>query len=200
MHWTLNDIANNPDSVTSFDSFGSTNVCFRPLLPDDSIELAKFFNSLGPETRLWSTRDGYDLHAAQQLCNDINRYDKLRLVALIDNELIVALFELSLTIMDEEYLRFAAQYKIVLNDKTDARFGPCISDEYQNRQLGRFLFEKTKAIASKMGIERLILWGGVFTENHRAIKFYKSVGFHLFSQSFRNHEQLECFDGIHYLS
>ncbi|CAF3344316.1 unnamed protein product [Rotaria sp. Silwood1] len=169
---------------------------FRPLLRSDELKLAEFLENLSPETRKFSIRDSYDLNEARELCFAINRYDKLRLVALINNETIIALFEFSLSILEKEYERFAEKYNIVLNEITDARFGPCISDQYQNRHLGCWLFEKTKKIARQMGKERLILWGGVFSHNQRAIRFYEKVGFKIFKDVYLNETQCESLDGI----
>ncbi|CAM4816918.1 unnamed protein product [Rotaria magnacalcarata] len=92
--------------------------------------LVTFCAALPTNTKI-STRNGYDLNEARDLCFAINRYDKLRLVAWINNETIIALFEFSLSSVDNEYKRFAEKYGIILNEVTDMRFGPCISDQYQ---------------------------------------------------------------------
>ena len=197
MPLTLDSIAHNPQSITSFDYFEDLLVCFRPLLPNDDHRLAAFFEQLGSETRQWSTRDSYDLREARQLCSDINRYDKLRLVALVNDESIIALVELSLAIVDTDYKRFLERYQIELSEKTDARFGPCIADDYQNRHFGSWLFERTIIVARQMGKERLILWGGVFVQNARAVRFYERVGFKIFRESYENEQQAECLDGIY---
>ena len=194
MALTLDDIARNPESISSSDYCQDLFICFRPLLPDDDERLAEFLENLSEQTREFSTRDSYDLDEARRLCFAINRYDKLRLIALINNERIIALFEFSLAIVEDDYQRFRENYQIELDEQTDARFGPCISDQYQNRQLGCWLFEKTKIIAQKMGKKRLILWGGVKRNNKRAIRFYEKIGFQIFTN-----DHSENFDGIYRL-
>ncbi|CAF5116164.1 unnamed protein product, partial [Rotaria magnacalcarata] len=128
---TLNDIDKNQDLISTTDYFEGILIDFRSLLLTDEKKLAQFLENLGPQTRKFSTRNGYDLNEARDLCFAINRYDKLRLVALINNETIIALFEFSLSSVDNEYKRFAEKYGIILNEVTDMRFGPCISDQYQ---------------------------------------------------------------------
>jgi len=196
---SLDDIDRNPVLISSSDYFDDMFICFRPLLPNDDIKLADFLENLSLQTRAFSTRDSYNIKEARQLCFAINRYDKLRLIALINNERIIALFEFSLSIVESDYKRFEEKYNIKLNEKTDARFGPCISDQYQNRRLGCYLFEKTKIIARKMGKERLILWGGVYIHNKRAIRFYEKIGFKIFKNSFITDNGCECLDGIYNL-
>ncbi|CAM4865343.1 unnamed protein product [Rotaria socialis] len=196
---TLDDIDKNPELISTTDYFEGMLINFRPLLLTDEKKLAHFLENLGSQTRKFSTRNGYDLNEARDLCFAINRYDKLRLVALINNETIIALFEFSLSIVENEYKRFAEKYGIILNEVTYMRFGPCISGQYQNRHFGCWLFEKVKSMCMLMGKERLILWGGVFTHNKRAIRFYEKVGFRIFQDSYMNDGQYECLDGIYYL-
>ena len=188
---TLDAIDRHPELISSCDYFQDLRICFRPLLRTDDERLAKFLENLSEQTRQFSTRESYDLDEAQRLCSAINRYDKLRLIALINNDVIIALFEFSFSIVEDDHRRFEDKYHIRLNELTDARFGPCISDQYQNRRLGCWLFEKTKMIARQMGKERLILWGGVRRDNQRAIRFYEKIGFRIFSE-----DESENRDGI----
>ncbi|CAF2978180.1 unnamed protein product [Rotaria socialis] len=155
---TSDDIDKNPELISTTDYFEGMLINFRPLLLTDEKKLAHFLENLGSQTRKFSTRNGYDLNEARDLCFAINRYDKLRLVALINHETIIALFEFSLSIVENEYKRFSEKYGIILNEVTDMRFGPCISDQYQNRHFGCCLFEKVKPMCKLMGKERLILW------------------------------------------
>jgi RimJ/RimL family protein N-acetyltransferase len=50
-------------------------------------------------------------------------------------------------------------------------------------------------IARRFGKRRMILWGGVLADNHRAIRYYEKNGFRLLGR-FHNEEGLECRDGI----
>jgi GNAT superfamily N-acetyltransferase len=197
MTLTLDDIDRNPERISYFDYFEEMSICFRPLLRTDEIKLAEFLENLSLQTREFSNRDSYDLNEAREICFAINRYDKLRLVALINNETIIALFEFSLSLTEDDCKRFSEEYNIILNEITDARFGPCVSDQYQNRHLGQWLFEKIKLIARQMGKERLILWGGVFRHNKRAIRFYEKIGFQIFTNVLKNKDNGDdCLDGI----
>ncbi|CAF2069677.1 unnamed protein product [Rotaria magnacalcarata] len=110
---TLDDIDKYPELISTTDYFEGILINFRPLLLTDEKKLAQFLENLGSQTRKFSTRNGYDLNEARDLCFAINRYDKLRLVALINNETIIALFEFSLSIVDNEYKRFAEKYGII---------------------------------------------------------------------------------------
>ncbi len=102
------------------------------------------------------------------------------------------LFNLTLSIRDEECERFYINHKIELNPENTARLNPCITDDYQNKYLGSYLMKKTIDIARKMGKRQVILSGGVLIENTRAVRFFEKNNFTLFSTTFFSHDGYEC--------
>jgi len=189
---TLADVAARPgdfDRATTLPS-GET-FTFRPLLPDDTKQLAEFLTRLAPQTRAFSTFPGYDLETAQEMCAAIARYDKLRLVATTA-ERIVALFELSFDLTADDIARYHS-YHIPLDEATDCRFGPTVADAYQNRGLGSLLLPHVFDLARRFGQCRMILWGGVMAHNHRAIHYYQKHGFQIAGQ-FYNDANILCYD------
>ena len=83
MALAIDDIEKNPEWISSTDYFEEISIDFRPLLSTDEIKLAQFLENLGPQTRKFSTRYGYDLNEARDLCFAVDRYDKVRLVTVI---------------------------------------------------------------------------------------------------------------------
>ena len=148
---------------------------FRSLKTADLEALAAFYGGLSQRTREFWHRQANARTLAAEHCDAIDRFDKLRLVA-VDGMMIVAVFELSFSIPDGDHERFAA-YGLSLDEGTDARFGPCVRDDEQGSGLARRLLAETSRIASREGRSRLILWGGVQHENHRARQFYKRERF-----------------------
>lgn len=168
-------------------------VIFRPLMADDVDRLAGFLARLSSETRRFSTYDGYDKAVARDFCDAIARYDKFRMVAVV-NEWVVALFEFAFWISDSDKDRFHS-YGIDLNDTTDVKFGPCIADDDQNHGLGTQLMQRMASIARLFGKYRIILWGGVLSDNTRAIRYYEKNGFQMLG-AFTNASGLASLDGI----
>ena len=167
----------------------------RPLKPTDTQALARFLERLTPETRRLSTFEGYDLTAAQGLCQSINRYDKLRFVIEPQSsKRIVGLLEFSFDIPETDYKRFG-ETGTQLDAETDCRFGPTLADDYQDRGLGSRVFPHIVEIARKFGKKRIILWGGVLKDNERAIHYYKKQGFAL-AGVFRDQKGREALDMI----
>jgi GNAT superfamily N-acetyltransferase len=193
---TLARVAAEPELVTTVVELpGGESALFRPLMPEDDVRLAQFLKDLSPLTRRFSTFSGYDLTAAREMCEAINRYDKLRLVVQGPAEpsgRLIALFEFSFAITTADQQRFRA-YGINLDARTDCRFGPTIADEYQNQGLGNLLFPHIVDIARRFGQTRVILWGGVFARNGRAIRYYEKNGFRRLGV-FNDADGVECYD------
>ncbi|WP_206341466.1 GNAT family N-acetyltransferase [Streptomyces ureilyticus] len=154
-----------------------TEVVFRPLAHTDTDRLAGFLKGLSPESRRLSTFDGYDLAAAQELCDAIARYDKLRLVLEeVPSGRIVGLLELSLALTPADIARYL-EAGIRLTETTDCRFGPTLADDYQGKGVGTLAFPLIANVARRLGRTRIILWGGVLADNARAIRYYEKNGF-----------------------
>ncbi len=178
MFLNISDVAKNPSLLTykvSLPDIGTA--AFRPLQSQDVKALARFFKDLSTKTREHYILESYDKKMAQELCTAINRYDKLRIVIVNDvSKKIIAFFEFSFDIPKTDKQRFL-KYNIKLNSSTDCRMGPCIADEYQNQGIGSITFPYLIDIAKKFNKKRMILWGGVFTENKLAVNFYEKNGF-----------------------
>ncbi|CAL9336347.1 hypothetical protein SUDANB15_00169 [Streptomyces sp. enrichment culture] len=174
---TLTAVAEDPLVLTRHLSLDDgSEVVFRPLTSADAAHLAAFFEGLSAESRRLSTFDGYDLGAARELCDAIARYDKLRLVLEeVPSGRVVGLLELSLDLHPSDIARYR-RAGIQLT-ATDCRFGPTLADDYQGRGVGTQVFPLVADVARRFGKKRIILWGGVLTDNPRAIRYYEKQAF-----------------------
>lgn len=173
---TLAAVAAKPQVLTStVTTPGGKKLHIRPLEPRDAGKMADFLQYLSPETRRVSPFPSYDIFTAQNMCEAIGQYDKLRLI--VENSAsIVGLLEFSFAIMKTDIARYA-EYNIQLDEETDCRFGPTLADAYQGKGFGTLVFPFVKETARKFGKKRIILWGGVLVDNPRAIRFYEKNGF-----------------------
>jgi len=196
MTLNLSDVEENP-ALLSFRIRleNSGDFVLRPLEPNDSEILADFLGGLSAQTREFYTLDGYDFATAKEFCDGINRFDKLRFVLVKESSgECVGLFEYSLDIPEGDKERFLG-YGITLETESDCGFGPCLSELFQNRGLGSALFPILGGIARRLGRRRIILWGGVYACNKRAIKFYENNGFEKLG-SFIDQDKKETLDMI----
>jgi GNAT superfamily N-acetyltransferase len=154
-------------------------VLYRPLVAEDVDDLAAFLEALSPATRQWWHRESYDRATAEELCTAIAQYDKLRMVAVDPRrpeDGLLALFEYSFDIPMGDQFRFGL-YGLTLDPARDCRFGPCVRDDHQGRGLGSVLMPATFDIGRRFGKQRVLLWGGVYADNHPAVAFYLKHGF-----------------------
>lgn len=178
---TFESIVANPEQGTSvIELKDKTKVLFRPLLPSDVNALAIFLENLSVQTRERSSFESYDFNCATELCDAINKYDKLRFVCEADSgsdiSRIVGLLELSFGIPESDVKRFADE-GISLNEDSDVRFGPTLADDFQGRGLGTKAFNEVVEIVRNFGKKRILLWGGVLELNFPAVKYYEKLGF-----------------------
>lgn len=192
---TLSNVAQSPNLYThTFNLQSGEKLIFRPLKTNDIQGLTKFLEGLSSETRKLSTFSSFDVVTAQEFCDAINKYDKLRFIVETIKGKIVALLEFSFGIPKDDFERFN-KYGESLNEQTDCRFGPTLADDYQNQGIGSLIFQYIVEITKKFGKKRIILYGGVLGENVRAIHFYKKHGFHIAGE-FDNSESKHMIDMI----
>ncbi|MGW4379070.1 GNAT family N-acetyltransferase [Kitasatospora sp. NPDC004531] len=181
---TLTAIADRPHRLTRrLTTRDGRAFVFRPLDHSDAARLADFLGALSAGTRRFSTFDGYDLPHAQELCDAIARYDKLRLV-LEDaaSRRIAGLLEFSLALVPSDLARYRAA-GLRLAEGADCRFGLTLADDCQNRGLGTLVLPLVLDVARQLGRSRIILWGGVRADNHRAVRYYEKNGFRRVGES-----------------
>jgi len=82
-------------------------------------------------------------------------------------------------------------YGLTLDYKTDCTFAPSVADAWQSCGVGNTLFQFILSEVLTMGIERIILWGGVQCDNERAVNYYKRNGFKTLGQFTHNGENYD---------
>ncbi len=70
-------------------------------------------------------------------------------------------------------------YNLSLDMKTDCTFAPSVADAWQSQGVGNSLWAFILNDLKAKGIKRVILWGGVQSDNERAVNFYMKNGFRL---------------------
>ena len=174
---TLKDFETNPHLYTwEIQTPLGEEITLRPLQQSDTQKLTTFLRNLSLETRRLSTFDSYDEVTAKELCDAVSKYDKLRFVLENQKREIIGLIEFTLDI-PENVLEQYKGYGIDLDIDNTCRFGPTLADDYQSKGLGSLIFSFVIKIAELLDKKYIILYGGVFADNTRAIKYYEKHGF-----------------------
>lgn len=150
---------------------------FRPLRAGDGPCLADYFGTLSNETRYLYHPHPFTADSADQLCAEASHGETVRMVAISDRgaaRSIIAYIILDFGLSEEDGRRYRG-YGVELKHPI-CRIGPSVSNSLRGQGLGAILFGAVRDIAHRAGCEHIILLGGVFTINARAIRFYEKVG------------------------
>lgn len=191
----LKTIAENPNAYSYPIDADGTKLTLRPLEPKDEKAIVDLINSLSEQTKhFYSYTKEPAEKIAKDICDAINKYDKLRFVLeRNDNKELIGLFELSMDIPQENIEKFK-RYGIEL-EENDCRFGPLLKDSYQSKGISSKVFPLIVSIAKEFGKKRMILWGGVNKDNPSAIGFYEKNGFKNLGE-FTDEDNYSCCDMI----
>ena len=172
-------------------------VLLRPLIPDDKGKLTKFLSGLSDTTRHYYVLDNYGKKTADNVCESVARPGKLHFVAETESFEIIALVKFSLDLPEADRLRFL-QYNINLVPGTVSRCGTCIADDFQNVGLGGITLQQIIDTSSDLGLTKVMLSGGIFTDNERAIHMVQKYGFKVVGK-FTDRDNQEHVDMLRYL-
>lgn len=150
-------------------------VLLSKLTPEDYNPLATYLHSLSEETKkrfgphqfdFLSIKDFYE--SATQNTGYLAR----------DNETqaIIAYSIVKSGYLEHDSFRLQS-YGLQLSHVTDCTFAPSVADDWQSMGIGNSLFLYILKNLQSSGMKRIILWGGVQSNNEKAVRFYKKHGF-----------------------
>lgn len=175
---TVAAVADAPDLITFDLDWRDEAIRFRPLGSDDGPRLSEYFGTLSFETRYLYHPHPFTPEYAEQLCAENGRHETLRMVATRQQEIgeaVAAYFILDFDLSGDDVIR-SQGYGAAL-ERPILRIGPSVSDSIRGQGLGAVLMEVVVEIARRFWCAHIILLGGVFAINERAIRFYEKVGF-----------------------
>jgi len=177
---TLAEIQRDPALLSaSIPNPAGLALTFRPLDRADAAILGTYFLSLSEDTTRRYGPHPFDQPTAERFCASIDFGEAVRMVATIPasgGEQVIAYFILQLDAPQAERERYAAA-GIALDPRTDCIIAPSLADAYQNRGLGTPLMEHIFRIAGRLGRKHILLNGGVYLTNERAVHYYEKLGF-----------------------
>ena len=151
-------------------SKNNKEVLLRKLTPGDIIQLSNYLQNLGPDTVKRFGPHGFDKQSISTLYNNPDEYTGY--IALdTDTSEIVAYSVIKQGYLEHDGYRLQS-YGLVLNDNTDCTFAPSVADRWQSLGVGNSLFHFILDDLKAKGIKRIILWGGVQSDNLKAVNYY----------------------------
>jgi ribosomal protein S18 acetylase RimI-like enzyme len=150
------------------------------LIPGDFDRLTDYLQNLSPETKRRFGPHPFDIQSIKEFYKNDSRNSGYIAVDAETQEII------AYSILKSGYLehdRFRLQsYGLELSHDTDSTFAPSVADEWQSKGIGNNLFLYILRELQFTEIKRIILWGGVQSDNEKAVNFYKKHGFRILGE------------------
>lgn len=152
-------------SLIQFSSFDSSQ----------SVRLITYFNNLSQQSKSRFGPHPFNGESIAELAGNTEKY-KMYVAVNPDDNSIVAYAIVLVGWLESDAPRLLS-YGLI-PQKGDCTFAPSVADSWQSRGVGsdffRFILDDLKTFFQ---LERIILWGGVQSSNHKAVGFYKKHGF-----------------------
>ena len=156
-----------------------TPITLRPVITQDAGILGGYFLSLSEQTKSTFGPHPFDQPTADKFCAEINPADTIRFIGLIPKgtqEQVIAYFILQMGVPEHELTRYQ-QAGIILDPQTDCLVAPSVADSFQNQGIGTIMMRHVFRSARSLERLRIVLMGGVYVTNERAVHFYRKMGF-----------------------
>lgn len=176
----LDDIDTKPELASTLVTLRSGEpATLRPLCKDDGQLLGAYFMGLSEVTTQLYAPHPFDQATADSLCAELDSIVNLRMLAIAEREggaRVIAYFIVHFGVGEPDMKRYAA-VDIELDTTTDCELAPSVADDDQSTGVGSLVMGHLVPLLRAAGRKRLLLMGGVKTENVRAIHFYEKFGF-----------------------
>jgi len=159
----------------------NTSAKLRPLRADDAGHLFHYLDDLSLETRARFGPHPFDRNTIINLCVYPPPGEWRFIAETINDSGIIAYAIIKKGYLLHDATRLSS-YGLRLSDHSDCTFAPSVADAWQSSGLGSKLFEYILEKISRTGFTRIILWGGVQSDNIKALKLYLKYGFRMLGE------------------
>jgi ribosomal protein S18 acetylase RimI-like enzyme len=147
----------------------------RRLVPEDLDRLHDYLQNLSSESKKRFGPHSFERQAIADFYQHSEEH--LGYVAIDTTTLAIVAYAI-IKIGFFEHDRFRLEgYGLKLDPVTDCNYAPSVADGWQGCGLGNAMFRQIKSDLLGRGFKRMILWGGVQSDNEKAIRFYRKNGF-----------------------
>jgi diamine N-acetyltransferase len=157
-----------------FSTKNNRQVILRKLNPGDYDDLCVYLDKFSSETKKRFGPHPFDKNSVIEFYrNDLHTG---YIAQDTETSAIVAYSIIKIGFLEHDAFRLQA-YGLKLDGKTDATFAPSVADAWQSHGIGNALFSFIISDLKLLEIKRIILWGGVQSDNHKAVNYYRKNGF-----------------------
>ena len=151
------------------------SVLLRKLTFDDIDKLSYYLQKLGPDTIKRFGPHGFDKQSISELYQNPDHYTGY-IAEDIETAEIIGYSIIKTGYLEHDGYRLQS-YGLTPDEKTDCTFAPSVADQWQSQGVGNSLFHFMLSDLKAKGFRRIILWGGVQSNNQKAENYYLKNGF-----------------------
>lgn len=163
-----------------------TDIVIRQATVEDAEDIYGYFRQLSNSSKHFFMPHAHEIQAIE---NILISDQHLAYIALIDDA-IVAYFVLKKGFIEHDAPRFM-NYEIQLDAVRDCAIAPSVTDKWQGKGIANIVMQFIVNDLLKIGVRRMILWGGVSKNNTQALKFYQRQGFSILGRFMHNGENFD---------
>jgi GNAT superfamily N-acetyltransferase len=154
---------------------GSCPASVRELESADYHQLSTYLQRLSEQSTSRFGPHGFDYQSIAGFYGSCDEY-KGYIIEINETQTIIAYAIVKIGYLHHDKSRLNS-YGIIPDEHTDCAFAPSVADEWQGCGVGSVLFGFVKNRLLELGVQRIILWGGVQCSNVDAVRFYLRHGF-----------------------
>jgi len=163
-----------------FQTKNNSQIELRRLLYYESEELSVYLQKLSPETRRRFGPHGFSRQSIEEIFNNSKKF-RLYVAVTVESCELIAYSIIKIGYLGHDSQRLQS-YGLNLDENTDCTYAPSVADNWQSQGIGNALFLFILGDLKHSGIKRIILWGGVQSDNQKAVRFYLKNGFKMIGQ------------------
>lgn len=151
------------------------NIILEPFKIENKESLLVYFNKLSEQSKRRFGPHPFTLEAIDEKYSDSSNY-KMFIAYDVDNDRIIAyvIVKFGWVEFDKDRLYSYGLFP----EAKDATIAPSVADDWQSKGLGsRFFSYVLECLKTEFKVSRLILWGGVQSDNEKAVRLYKKFNF-----------------------
>lgn len=161
-------------------SKNNKQVLLGRLSQDDYDKLLEYLHNLGHDTMRRFGPHPFDRQSIIDLYENSGNFSGY-IACDTDSSEIIAYTIVKIGYLEHDSSRLQS-YGLTLDKVTDCTYAPSVADEWQSLGIGNSLFGFMLSDLKVHGIKRIILWGGVQSDNYKAVNFYIRNGFRKIGQ------------------
>jgi diamine N-acetyltransferase len=150
------------------------NISIREFDHQDVDRLCYYLEHLSPASKNRFGPHAFDRKSILELYGDASFHGFLAIDEKSGEVIAYAIIKIGF--LEHESFRLRS-YGFLPDQFTDSTFAPSVADDWQSRGIGHSIFQFALSYLKKIGIQRIILWGGVQSGNEKALGFYRKLGF-----------------------